>query len=249
MGALDALAAASGGLYLLTMTALGVRLLLLARRNGAWPECWLGIAFLAGGSLGASAEVIASRYLHAAHPQAAGILLAFGKVAAGGGLTVYNYFVWRVFRPGERWAGRLFAVLAAATLVAIAGLAATGAFGPGLARGGGWFWLELAARLASPIWLAAESLRFYGQMRRRVELGLADALVADRFRLWSIGALAGLAMLLCSVTPLFVGPDSPVQKLNIIVLASAGLVACVAYWLAFFPTAGYRSWIRRAAVA
>jgi hypothetical protein len=239
MGALDILAAASGSLYLVTMTALGVRLVFLSRRNRTQPELWLAVAFLAGGSFGASAEVVGARFLAEAHPVAAFWVVALGKLSSAIGLRSYDWFVWRVFRPGARWAGALFVVLAAGAAVAIAGFAASGT----LERGAGhaWFWLELGVRVASPVWLACESLRYWSQMRRRSAIGLADPLVTDRFRLWAGGALSGLVMLLCSVPPQLLGRDHPLQGVSLLVLALMGLAATASYWFAFFPPDWYRS--------
>jgi hypothetical protein len=239
MGALDVLAAASGSLYLVTMTTLGVRLVFLSRRNRAKPELWLAIAFLAGGSFGATCEVVGSRFLAGSDPAAAFWVVGLGKLASAIGLRSYDYFVWRVFRPGARWAGALFFVLATGAGLALVGFVAGGT----LERGAGhaWFWLELGVRVASPIWLAFESLRFWSQMRRRAAIGLADPLVTDRFRLWATGALTGLVMLLCSVPPQLLSTDHPLQKASLLTLGLMGLAATAAYWFAFFPPEWYRS--------
>ena len=239
MGALDILGAASGSFYLVTMTALGVRLLFLSRRNQTKPELWLAVAFLAGGSFGASSEVVGARFLAESHPVAAFWVVGLGKLASAIGLRSYDWFVWRVFRPGARWAGALFVVLAAGASLALAGFLASGTLerGPGHA----WFWLELAVRVASPIWLACESLRYWSQMRRRAAIGLADPVLTDRFRLWASGALTGLAMLLCSVPPQVLARDHPLQGVSLLVLALMGLAATASYWFAFFPPAWYRS--------
>ena len=99
MGALDILGAASGSLYLVTMTALGVRLLFLSRRNQTKPELWLAVAFLAGGSFGASSEVVGARFLAESHPVAAFWVVGLGKLASAIGLRSYDWSspsAWRV---------------------------------------------------------------------------------------------------------------------------------------------------------
>ncbi|HVH06640.1 MAG TPA: hypothetical protein VNE71_11630 [Myxococcota bacterium] len=247
MGPLDAVAAASGSLYLVTMTALGVRLVFLSRRSHAKPELWLAVAFLAGGSLGASAEVVGTRFLNESHPVAAIWVVALGKVSSAIGLRFYDYFVWRVFRPGARWAGALFVALAVGAAAAIAGLVASGSLASGAASA--WFWLEFGVRVASPIWLATESLRYWSQMRRRSAIGLADPLVTDRFRLWATGALAGLVMLFCSVPPHLVAEDHPLLSASLAILGVSGLAATAGYWFAFFPPAWYRERVKAAARA
>jgi hypothetical protein len=206
------------------------------------PEMLLGIAFLAGGSIGAGLEVAAQQGAEQLGPLASGRLLMVGKVAGGLGLTVYNFFVWRVFRPDDTWAGVLFFGVLATTVGALAGFAMAGTFATGVVDAL-WFWVEFAARLVSPIWLAFESFRFYGAMRRRVALGLADPLVANRFGLWGTGALVGGLMLCTSLPPRFIATDHPLMPVNIIILGTAGLVVSTCYWLAFFPPAPFRRWV------
>lgn len=242
MGSLEFIQSVSGGIYLLTITVMGVRLLMLSRRTGMLPELLLGIAFLCGGTLGAMLEVVAQQGAEALGPQMSGRLLMSGKLAGGVGLGVYNFFVWRVFRPDEGWAGALFFAVLAVTAVAFAGFAASGTFATGVVDGR-WFWLEFAARVVSPAWLAFESFRYYGAMRRRVALGLADPLVANRFLLWGAGALLGLLMLCTSLPPRFLGSDHPLMPIDIIVLGTAGIATSACYWLAFFPPAPFERWV------
>jgi hypothetical protein len=93
-------------------------------------------------------------------------------------------------------------------------------------------------------------------MRRRVALGLADPLVANRFVLWSVwtGALGFAALLLLAVRSRAfwlqlhgVDPRVVMPAAIPITAALAGIaVVCagVAVWLAFFPPASYRRWVR-----
>jgi hypothetical protein len=249
MGAVrEGFQAVSGSLYLLTISAVGVRLLVLAGRNRALPELLLGLAFLLGGTLGATAEVVAQTRADALGPLLAGRVLLVGKLASCAGLACYGVFVWRVFRPDALWAPALAAALLAVTLLAIAGFAAAGAFSRG-ALPDGWFWVEFAARMASPVWLAVEAFLYHARMQRRVRLGLADPLVANRFLLWGLGAGFGLLMLLTSVPPRFVPRDHPWMPLDVALLGLAGIASAAAYWLAFFRPEAYRRRFRRPAAA
>jgi hypothetical protein len=93
-------------------------------------------------------------------------------------------------------------------------------------------------------------------MRRRVALGLADPLVANRFVLWSVwtGALGFAALLLFAVRSRAfwlqlhgVDPRVVMPAAIPITAALAGIaVVCagVAVWLAFFPPSSYRRWVR-----
>lgn len=114
-----------------------------------------------------------------------------------------------------------------------------------------------AARLSSYAWSLAEALRYWLMMRKRVAIGLADPIVANRFGLWSIW-MGGLTLMLGVVLALrllglFVGLDSqmlpvilpkvlPVLRLT---LASVALVSGTAVWLTFFPPEFYARRLQR----
>jgi hypothetical protein len=236
------LQAISGTIYLVVATILGIRLLVQARRERQMPELLLGITFLAAPVLGAPLEV-AGEALGTEQPgEMAASVFAVGKILTIIGLNAVNLFTWLVFRPGRVWAGALFFTILAGQLVAFGGFAASGTF----LSGGvsmSWFWFELAFRAAGSIWMLSECIHYAGKMRRRVEIGLADPIVAHRFVLWAGGNLGGLCMLATSVSPKIFGVEGAVPQLTIVLFATAGLVAAGSYWLAFFPTAGYRRWI------
>lgn len=246
MPASELFQALSGTLYLITITVVGARLLFLAARNRSLPELMLGIALVAGGTLGATCEVVAAQAAEPLGPARAGALLGFGKLCGFVGLNAYGLFIWRVFRAGEAWAAVLFFALVAISAAALVGFASRGAFATG-AVPSDWFWIEFAGRIAGPIWLTFESARYYGQMRRRQQLGLADPLVTNRFLLWAIAAGCGVVMLLTSVPPLFIASDDPRMAVNIVVLGLSGVFASAPYWLAFFPPAAYVRRVRAAA--
>jgi hypothetical protein len=89
-------------------------------------------------------------------------------------------------------------------------------------------------------------------MRRRLRLGLADPLVANRFLLWGGGSVCRFVMLvLGAATPtLLLQHISPeiwptVVSITLILVAIAGLGVSVSYWLVFFPTRAYARLITR----
>jgi hypothetical protein len=98
------------------------------------------------------------------------------------------------------------------------------------------FEAESVARFAAPIWSGYEAFRFHGLMRRRLQLGLADPLVTNRFLLWGlaqIAALAGLSMRVLDAHGVGV-------QVAAVVMPTAGLASAVAYWITFFPPEAYR---------
>jgi hypothetical protein len=96
------------------------------------------------------------------------------------------------------------------------------------------------------LWGAAESLHYWILMRRRLRLGLADPLVVDRFRLWSIGLGAMSLLMASTILAPAVGVD-PAAPGWVLLESLAGLVGAVALWLAFFPSRAYRASVARRA--
>ena len=81
-------------------------------------------------------------------------------------------------------------------------------------------------------------------MRRRLRLGLADALVTNRFLLWGLGiGAAGFGSLISVVVQVASGVS--MSELPLLTLSNSmfGLVAAVLMWVAFVPPAAWRRYI------
>jgi len=238
------------GMISLALAWLGVRLLRLARASGG-PERWLGLAFLCAGI---AAFLLPLAALDGISPAAArGIALA----AQGGfslAIAALAAFAWRVFRADSQLAARLAIALVTANL--FAGAAVIGAGLP--VPVGPLGLVVIGVRSAALLWLFAESALYATRMRRRVRLGLADPVVANRFLLWSIwtGALAFVPLFVLALrgaglleAPVHGAPLAPGIRAVFVVLGLAGASAGAAGWLAFFPPPAYRRWIARRAPA
>ena len=217
----------------------GVRLLGLARRTGELPELAIGANFVLAGAIGYSL-LIAAESLHLFAGRSAGVGSFAGVTGISLGAALIGLFSQRGFRPGNR-AFR-------ATLAALAGWLALGVYGSWIlhvaGEGGGagaWLghWAPNLGIFAAYGWSSFESLRYYAMMRRRVSLGIADPLVANRFLLWGLGTLAVSAVTLLHLAVQIFGsyelPSSLLGVVSVLVLAAA-----IAEWLAFFPPAAYR---------
>jgi hypothetical protein len=151
--------------------------------------------------------------------------------------------VLRVFRPQERWARLLFAGVMLALWTGCAGVIAQGGL-VDLGLRGFFFWLEYAVIWTYPAWTAIESLRYYGLMRRRVPLGLADPLVANRFLLWGMGACFTILAVWASSTPLFLTGSAELLATwtppLYVLTAVFGLATITCYGFTFFPPSWYR---------
>ena len=233
------------GLVSLALLGLGGRLLRLARRTGKAPERWLGLAFACAGASAWLLPLAASEGLAAAHAQR--IALA-AQVGLTGAVALLAVFTWRAFRPDSRRAAALAALVIAANAGACLALVASGAALPSGPLG----LVAVLARCAALVWLFGESTRYAARMRRRLALGLADPVVANRFLLWSIwtGALAAIPLFVLvlratgALEPPAPGAPLPAAaRAALAVLAAGGGLAAAAGWLAFFPPAAYRRWI------
>jgi len=241
---MEAVQALAAGVYLITVTVVGCRLLLLARRTGELPERLLGLALLLGGTIGGPLDAAGLAAQGELAPAVAGKLTVVGKPFGMAALACHCAFIRRVFRPHAVWARWL-----AASLVASPVAGFTGALAGGLLATGEpptvWFCVELVGRVGGSCWLAAEGLRYYGSMKRRLRLGLADKLVTNRFLLWTASGFASIAMMLTAAPPVFLDPiehEIPLF-LDLIAFSTAGIAVSVLYMLTFLPPMAYRRFI------
>lgn len=245
MSGAQILQSVAGTIYMATITTVGIRLIVLARRNRTLPELLLGVSLLVGGTLGAMVEAAGMSGHSAFTPELAGKLLATGKAIGISGFVCQALFVRTVFRPNDTWAAMLVGAIALALTGMFTAFFAAGSFSNG-SMPLPLFLLELTIRTTGSFWLIYEAIRYYGFMKKRVTLGLADPIVADRFRLFAIAAIAGLVLLATSVPPMiWPASDSRWLDLLIPVFATSGVASSGAYLLAFFPPAWYRARVEK----
>ncbi len=245
----------AGSLYLASTAAfsvfaivIGVRLVALSRRTRRVPERSLGLGIMLTAGLGYGLLMFAmiGRQTAGGPASAPDILtwvLASGWVFHNFGVIFILDFVRRVFRPDARWAtaleysmafvlwGGWFAYLSGGGLD-------TNTPGPS-------YWVMFSVIGTYPLWTAIESLLYWRRMRKRVSLGLADPLVANRFLLWAIAAMTTFASIWLVEAPTFLGferfsPEATrVTSISMLFTAAFGIATLCAYWLTFFPPAWY----------
>lgn len=219
------------GAFVLASLVVGTRLLLVGLRTHELPELAIGTAFLTGGGVGYLLVVMAL-VLHVFPAPFDELALHVGVflIYLGTGATAFG--VWRIFRPGESWAGALCCAIAGVLAAAFA----LRLISPAGARAmSAWhFWPSTLAGTASYLWSGTEALRYHEQLRRRVKLGLADPAIARRFLLWGCGCVAALGIHASSMVNRFIDPGT-IGPAMLALQSVLGLVAAVALWLAFFP--------------
>jgi hypothetical protein len=235
------------GVFGVVSLVVAVRLLLLAGRTRELPEFLIGLCFLTGGVLGRAPIAIGASV--PALPET----LRIGLYMGGRFLLVIcclaiALMAWRVFQRDQAWAKVFFALLLATLAVHSAVHVFATLPGTPLDEGTG-AWMGIIAKAVAFAWASLESLRYHSLLRRRIALGLADPVVANRIALW--GAAAGLIASLFLITPLagLVTGVAPQNPALVMLQSVVGLVVAVCIALAFFPPQAYLRWIAgRAAI-
>ena len=228
------------GLFAMTSLVIGLRLVMKRGGKDRLPALLIGIAFLGGGGFGQPLFVLG----HALGRQGSAIafpLQAIALVSLDISAVALWAFTWRVFRPTVGWARTLVMIAFSALAVSLFGqLALTDL--PLLDRSNPWFWLGFGFRALSAGWAAFESLRYFGMMQKRLNLGLADPLTTNRFLLWGMSASAVVLFYATTAVSLAIGGSEVATAGPTIALGSfLGIEAAAAMWLAFFPPAIYRA--------
>lgn len=237
-------------LYLATAFGVGGHLLVRAWRTRSQPELLLGLHLVLALGVGYLLITLAlagvQLGLAGAGPTAG--LMAVGYLATIAGLIATLHFNRVVFQRGRLWALGFAILLGVAMTVAWIGYGVREGFT--VHMDGGWFRFMSIAIIAANLWVATEPLHYYGAMRRRVRLGLAEPLVADRFLLWGCGSLArtglaSLGLVTVSITRMDSQAAGPVAAAVLIGASVLGLFTSVTYALTFFPTGAYVRWVER----
>jgi hypothetical protein len=233
---MKAVAAIGGGAFVLVSLVVGIRLLLLARRTRGLPELLIGLGLLLMGGVGYPLSTTARLLDEPLWMKAA--LFAVHAVLSLVGQSCVALFNWRVFHPGESWARALCLGL----IASLAGLLLWQTVTPGwgeLARtnAGPWSWLPLYS-LSVLGWAGLASFDYSRKLGRRLELGLADAVTADRVRLWAMAMLAAFSTSAISLVLRGLGVQMTATVTGVVV-GPLGLVSAGAMWLAFMPPRRY----------
>jgi hypothetical protein len=224
--------------------AVGVKLIVLARRTGGFPEWALGLFFLLGAGLGYPLSALAPM-----SGEWQGIVAAASSVVMSAGMFLLYAFTARVFYAG-RVAGKIGLALGGALCLAyvlgysITQIAADSAEEL-LASVMTWGGLSLVMSAGAFAWSSYAALSEWSLHRKRLALGLADPVVTNRLLLWGLMGITIIAIVVIDTAALYSGSDF--ARLTIIPLATSagGLLYGAFLALAFFPPASYVAALRR----
>lgn len=240
---MEALGAVCHLLYVLVSAIVGTRLLARGRRADATPERWLGLALLGQGGIGYLAMLIPAVIGPEIETPLTISLSIAGRLMVDGGMLALLGFTLSVFRPGDRRARWIAALLVSITVAAVAAMFAAGDW---------WgkdvqsvsFWAEILGAQGALAWATGEAWLYRQRLVRRVALGLADPEIANRALLWTGFGVAQLGLMATVIlaTCLYAATGRIFLTLDA-VMAGCGLASSLCLWLAFWPPVAYRRWI------
>jgi hypothetical protein len=189
------------------------------------------------------------------------VVLGLGILGMAVGGAAICAFIAISFWSGSRWAWAIAIAGSALALFGFAFEALHEGFTIRLVPGPG-HWTAWAGRTAPMIWLTVESLRYWRMLRRREALGLAEAVVVNRFLLWGIFSAATFVNLAADLiahtlytglagtsTEMVMEVMKPVLVGTMIVTMILSMISAAALFLTFFSPARYRTWLESRSLA
>jgi hypothetical protein len=245
---LIALVAVAMLLFVGSCSAVGIRLLWLAKTGGGRPALLCGNGFCLIAILGFPLGVLSGQ---GAAPVGEVLLplAAVSLLANMLGISSFFVFTVSVFRPTSLWAHTLAgAAIACMGMAAVGSLAAL-AIAPSTASSftvtWGWAGTFNAMCILCFAWMGAEGLYEWWMSRRRLALGLSDPVVSNRLLMWGVFGIS--TTLLCLVLLAFLLAGQPTVTDPVAQMAQTffGLVSSGAAMLAFFPPPAFLARLRR----
>jgi hypothetical protein len=227
------------GAFFIVGLLVSLRLLGLWRKTRQLPELSAALGLLGIGPLGFCVSMGGPLLVQGT--RLAPLFFVSGLAVQALGFLAVSVFTWRVFRPTARWARAVPFALGSGLAVTLVGYALV----PYVAGPPTWnLHLDVFLKVACFSWGATESLRYWRVTRRRVAIGVADALVSASFLCWGIALSAGaVGFLGAYVAILALAPGEHLGGGVELVLSLCGMVAAGALFLAFLPPKTYARWL------
>jgi hypothetical protein len=223
----------------------GIRLLRLSSRTGEVPERLLAAMFFVTGTsllLYGLAVILDSESLWTP-------LNFAGRVAYLPAPVLLAAFTRRVFHPESVWTTWM-ACGCAILLIGGVGGSVWGGDLEGFSIGNPWFWAEWTGYTIPFAWAGVEALAHHRRALRRVQLGLCDPLVCNRYWLWGFfGAMQVLVSVAVILQYSEYEQESAFSTTWDALISTGEISSLALIWLVFFPPAFYRRWIQSFAPA
>ena len=244
-----ALVAVAMLLFVGVCSAVGMRLLWLAKAGGGRPALLCGNGFCLIAILGFPLGVLSGQGI-APVAQVQLPLAAISLLANLLGIACFFVFTVVVFRPTALWAHTLAGAAIACTAVSCVGivsaLAVAPSDAPSFAVTWGWSLTFQTICALCFLWMGLEGLHEWRKSRRRLALGLSDLVISNRLLMWGVFGLSTTLLCLVLVGVQLSGRPTATSALAQLSQALFGLVGSGAAMLAFFPPRAYLARLRRA---
>ena len=97
-------------------------------------------------------------------------------------------------------------------------------------------------------WASFEALSHHSRLRRRIALGLADPVAANRLLLWALAALFEWMIYLAAAITILAGrPDGFLTGDAALWVSAFGVAGASCMWFGFFPPQRYQRWVEERA--
>ena len=237
-------------LFVVTCSAVGVRLLWLAKSGGG-REAWLcGHGFSLIAMLGFPLGVLSGQGF-APVGEVHLSLAAVSLLANGLGIGSFLVFTVSVFRPGALWAHALAGAAITGMAMSSVGILAAIAIAPpdaaSFAVSHGWAATFQWICVLCFAWLGSEGLCAWWRSRRRVALGLSDPIVSNRLLMWGLFGVSTTLLCLVLAAVQLSGQPTATSPTAQFAQALLGVASSAAVTLAFFPPPAYLALLRRPA--
>lgn len=240
------IAGIGGCSFVLASAVVSLRLLLLASRTRELPEFLIGLGLLLMGGLGYPIATAARMLGDGSELRT--WLFATQALFTLAGQSGVVLFTWHVFRRDDAWARALaIAFISSMAVLFVWQTASPGWRELSLNDLGPWTWSQYHSMTALG-WAGLESLYFHMKLRKRLSLGLADAVTADRLRLWAIAMFSAFTISMVASFLRGIGVPMTTEVMGLLV-GPLGVAAASATWLAFMPPHRYVRWIEARAGA
>jgi hypothetical protein len=221
----------------------GIRLLRLWQKSHETPELMLGFGLVLMSCVAIPLTGV-GRIPSIALQPVGRAAFALGIFCVAGGMLLVVAFTREVFRRDATWAAWLLGMTALGVVTQASWIAWANLTGASLAeilaqmRPAA---LALLATLALCFaWSSAESFVYYKTMRRRLALGLADPVLTNRFLLWALAGTAAAVLVAVLISCMLDGRVILRDQLSLNAIAAIGTLMSGAWYLTFFPPAGYQ---------
>jgi hypothetical protein len=231
--------------YCVAALIVGVRLVCLARRTRELPELMIGSSFLSGAMIGypatAASQLLASESSALAWP-----LAAAGSIGLAVATACILVAWWRIYHPATRWGPWVVAVWTAllAGVVAMELGRSVAELTPGANP---WEPHRMVVQGGAFFATAWSGFRYHALIRRRMRIGLADPVVANRIWLWNIAA-SGVTLQCAYILAIpFLNSIFDAERWVPAFYGIVGLIIALSITHAFYPPQAYLRRIRKRA--